>query len=80
MATASQRQFVSGHHFLPKAEKGSRFEREVARLGLDINDPTILLQSLPLRLWCQRHRDSLYVPEILLHGWGMETDPYMSGW
>lgn len=50
----------------------TEFEREVELLGLT---KAQYAHSGPLRLWCQRNRNRVYVPEWLLDEWGMIVEP-----
>jgi hypothetical protein len=51
----------------------TEFEIEVVRLGLKRSD---YVASMPLKRWCCRNRNRVYVPEWLLAEWGIrvETD------
>jgi hypothetical protein len=49
----------------------TEFESEVARLGLQRRD---YAASVPLKRWCYRNRNRVYVPEWLLDEWGMKVD------
>ena len=50
----------------------TEFERAVELLGLTRAQ---YAYSGPLRLWCQRNRNRVYVPEWLLDQWGMIVEP-----
>ncbi len=49
--------------------RASKFEREVRRRKLKLDDQKSLLESAPLRTWAERHRFRHYVPSELLEGW-----------
>jgi hypothetical protein len=49
----------------------TEFEIEVARLGLKKSQ---YVASTDLKLWCQFHRNRVYVPEWLLAEWGMHVE------
>src|ERR1700674_1144008 len=51
------------------------FEQQVQRLGL--NEQTCAA-SRELKQWCERNKDSHYIPEWLLKRWGMSVDPNVS--
>ena len=53
----------------------TEFEIEVARLRLKRAD---YLASMPLKRWCYRNRNRVYVPEWLLDKWGMQVELYFS--
>jgi hypothetical protein len=48
----------------------TEFEIEVARLGLKRPD---YVACMPLKRWCYRNRNRVYVPEWLLAEWGMRV-------
>lgn len=54
----------------------TEFEQIVARLGLS---RTQYPGSAELKLWCERNRNRLYVPEWLLEEWGMTVEATFSG-
>ena len=54
----------------------TEFEQQVERLGLT---KTQYAHSGPLRLWCQRNRNRVYVPEWLLDEWGMTVESIYTG-
>ncbi len=54
----------------------TEFEREVEQLGLAKAQYT---QSAQLKLWCERNRNRVYIPEWLLEEWGMTVDAIFSG-
>jgi hypothetical protein len=35
--------------------------------------------SAELRAWCERNRNTFYIPEWLLEEWGITVDPGFSG-
>ena len=49
----------------------TEFELQVRRLGLTKRE---YLTSAPLKMWCQRNRNRVYVPEWLLQEWEMPVD------
>ena len=49
----------------------TEFELEVSRLGLKRLD---YVASIPLKRWCYRNRNRVYVPEWLLAEWGMKVE------
>jgi hypothetical protein len=49
----------------------TEFELQVRRLGL--TKPGYVT-SAALKVWCQRNRNRLYVPEWLLEAWEMPVD------
>jgi hypothetical protein len=53
----------------------TEFEQEVARLRLKRRD---YAASMPLKRWCYRNRNRVYVPEWLLDEWGMQVELYFS--
>jgi hypothetical protein len=53
----------------------TEFEMEVERLGLKRSD---YVASAELKLWCDRNRNRVYVPEWLLTKWGMHVDTNLS--
>ena len=54
----------------------TEFELEVSRLGLKRPN---YVASMPLKRWCYRNRNRVYVPEWLLAEWGMEVELHFSG-
>jgi hypothetical protein len=49
----------------------TEFELQVRRLGLTKRG---YITSAALKVWCQRNRNRLYVPEWLLEAWEMPVD------
>ena len=49
----------------------TEFELQVHELGLTKREYE---RSAALKLWCQRNRNRLYVPEWLLEAWEMPVD------
>ena len=49
----------------------TEFETEVARLGLSQSEYVV---SAELKNWCNHNRNRVYVPEWLLHEWGMKVE------
>ena len=62
-----------GNPLLPIPALLTEFEIEVARLGLKRSE---YVASMPLKRWCYRNRNRVYVPERLLAEWriSVETD------
>ena len=54
----------------------TEFEMQVKRIGLTKPE---YLASTELRLWCERNRNRVYVPEWLLEAWGIEVESIFSG-
>ena len=54
----------------------TEFELQVRRLGLNKRE---YVTSTALRLWCQRNRNRVYVPEWLLEAWEMPVEETFSG-
>ena len=49
----------------------TEFEKQVHHLGLPRSE---YAASAELKLWCERNRNRVYVPEWLLKEWGMTVD------
>jgi hypothetical protein len=49
----------------------TEFEMEVARMGLKRPD---YATSMPLKRWCYRNRNRVFIPEWLLAEWGMQVE------
>jgi hypothetical protein len=49
----------------------SQFEEQVRYLRLGADE---LVNSVPLRYWAMKHADDRYVPEELLHAWGIDVE------
>ncbi len=47
----------------------SKFEREVRRHKLNLDDQKSLLESATLRTWAEKHRFRAYIPSELLAAW-----------
>jgi hypothetical protein len=47
------------------------FEEMVRRLKLSEKE---YLNSIPLKEWAKKHKDSKYVPQDLLEAWGIEAN------
>lgn len=62
--------------FRPIPALQTEFEKKVARLGLSRTQYT---GSAELKLWCERNRNRIYVPEWLLEEWGMTVEATFSG-
>lgn len=54
----------------------TEFEMQVRRIGLTKPE---YIASTELKLWCERNRNRIYVPEWLLEAWGMEVESMFSG-
>ena len=54
----------------------TEFENQIKRLGLSRAD---YVRSVELKLWCQRNRNRVYIPEWLLKEWGMSVEDTFSG-
>ena len=54
----------------------TEFEIEVARLGLRKSQ---YVASAELKRWCDRHRNRVYVPQLLLAEWGMQVELSFGG-
>jgi hypothetical protein len=54
----------------------SEFEMQVERFGLARDE---YVASAKLKLWCDRNRNRIYIPEWLLRAWGMEVDAIFTG-
>jgi hypothetical protein len=54
----------------------TEFELQVRRLGLTKRG---YVTSATLKLWCQRNRNRVYVPEWLLEAWAMPVEETFSG-
>ena len=54
----------------------TEFEMQVKRIGLTKPE---YIASTELKLWCERNRNRLYVPEWLLEAWGIEVESTFSG-
>ena len=62
--------------FRPIPALQTEFEKKVARLGLS---RTEYAGSAELKLWCERNRNRIYVPEWLLEEWGMTVEATFTG-
>ena len=60
-----------GNPLLPIRALLTEFEIEVARLGLKRPE---YVASMPLKRWCYRNRNRVYIPEWLLTEWGMKVE------
>lgn len=58
------------------AALATEFELQARRLHLT---PDMYAASRGLRLWCERNKNRVYVPEWLLKEWGMPVDSDFSG-
>ena len=69
MSSPAQKRWVAGKHHPMRSDLPTQFEIETSRLGLETHKE--MLQSLPLRIWVNRHRYRRYVPERLLKDLGI---------
>jgi len=53
----------------------TEFEEQVRQLRLT---PEMYAFSQELKLWCERNRNRIYIPEWLLDEWGISVDPNFS--
>jgi hypothetical protein len=60
----------------PLPAVATEFEMQVKRIGL--TKPQYIA-STELKLWCERNRNRVYVPEWLLQAWGIEVESIFSG-
>ena len=60
-----------GRPLPPAPVRLTEFEMQVRRLQLTED---MYASSLPLRIWCEQKRNQRFVPEWLLHAWGMIVD------
>ena len=65
-----------GRPIPPAPALATEFERQAKRLHLG---PEGYASSIELRLWCERNRNRVYVPEWLLQEWGIAVDDLSSG-
>ena len=72
-ATKQQVRWVQGHYTDPKPVP-TAYEIEVKRLGLQNKSIETLIASDALRKWTVKHRNTSFIPEILLHKWEMITE------
>ena len=54
----------------------TEFEREVRKLRLA---KEMYVGSVKLRVWCERNKNRVYIPEWLLKAWGTSVDVPYSG-
>ena len=54
----------------------TEFERQVERLGLTRAQ---YANSAQLKLWCERNRNRVYIPEWLLEEWGITVEAIFTG-
>ena len=64
-----------GRPFQPGPVIATEFEVQARHLRLT---PDMYATSLELRRWCERNRNRVYVPELLLGVWGIVVDPNIS--
>lgn len=60
-----------GQPILPIRAGATEFEMQARHLGLT---QKTYAGSAELRRWCERNRNRCYIPEWLLHEWGIEAD------
>jgi len=65
-----------GKPLLPIPALLTEFDIEVARLRLKRQD---YVASMPLKRWCDRNRNRVYVPEWLLTECGMRVETNLPG-
>ena len=65
-----------GRPILPGPALATEFELQARRLHLA---PGAYASSRELRIWCERNRNRVYVPEWLLKEWGILVDSDFSG-
>ncbi len=51
----------------------TEFEKECSRLGIGLEDTNTQLRNGELRVWIKRHKDSYYVPSVLLSRLDLQT-------
>jgi hypothetical protein len=49
------------------------FENYVAKLGLDPENLEALAASPAIKAWCSRHRNTHFIPSLLLHKLGLDN-------
>ena len=54
----------------------TEFEKQVEQLGLARD---MYIYSAVLRAWCERNRNTFYIPEWLLDAWGILVDADLFG-
>jgi len=54
----------------------TEFELQARRLGLAPED---YVSSAKLRTWCERYRNTFYIPEWLLAEWGITVNSDFTG-
>jgi hypothetical protein len=65
-----------GRPIPPAPAIATEFEKRVRSLRLS---PDRYASSIELRVWCEQNRNRVYVPEWLLHEWGIAVDATFSG-
>ena len=65
-----------GRPIPPAPALATEFERQARRLDLA---PDMYATSRELRIWCERNKNRVYVPEWLLKEWGILVDSDFSG-
>ena len=61
-----------GRPMPPMPVLATEFEMQVRRLRLTQQTYTC---SVELRIWCERNKNRIYIPEWLLEAWGITVDP-----
>lgn len=60
-----------GRPMLPCPNIATQFEIRVRHLHLA---PTMYVNSVELRRWCEQNKNRCYIPEWLLEAWGMSVE------
>jgi hypothetical protein len=61
---------------IPLPALSTEFELRVRHLLLT---PEMYASSRELRIWCERNKNRVYIPEWLLEKWGITVDAIFSG-
>jgi hypothetical protein len=65
-----------GRPLPPVPALATEFELRVGHLQLT---PEMYAASPELRIWCERNKNRVYIPEWLLEKWGLTVDAIFSG-
>jgi hypothetical protein len=65
-----------GRPLPPVPALATEFELRVGHLQLT---PEMYAASRELRIWCERNKNRVYIPEWLLEKWGLTVDAIFSG-
>jgi hypothetical protein len=65
-----------GRPIPPCSRAPTEFELQVTQLQLTVEMYTF---SRELRIWCERNRNRVYIPEWLLQEWDITVDAIFSG-